>query len=125
MTAGTTTALERARSGWGDDLPDWIEALAIACDSTSQAKAAKAMGYTPAVVSTLLRRTYAADLSRVEKAARGAFMAATVECPVLGIISAGQCVHEQRAPFDSTSHQRVVLFRMCRSGRCPHSSHGE
>lgn len=125
MSAAAATALERARSAWGDALPDWIEAMAIACDMTSQARVAKAMGYTPAVVSTLLRRAYAADLSNVEKAARGAFMNATVECPVLGTISAGQCVREQRRPFDSTTHQRVVLFRMCRSGRCPHSGRGE
>lgn len=125
MTAGATSALERARAAWGSALPDWVEAMANACDQTSQAKVARAMGYTPAVVSTLIRRTYAADLTNVEKAVRGAFMAATVDCPVLGTISSGQCVREQRASFDSTSHQRVLLFRMCRSGRCPHSRNGE
>ncbi len=120
-----TAAMERARAAWGDAMPDWIEAMATACDETSQAKVAKAMGYTPAVVSTLLRRAYAADTTNVEKAARGAFMAATVDCPVLGTISARQCVQEQRQPFDSSTHQRVLLFRTCRSGKCPHSNHGE
>lgn len=124
MSTGAVTALDRARAAWGNP-PDWIETLARACDETSQAKVAKALEYTPAVVSTVLRGTYAADLSNVEKAVRGAFMDATVDCPVLGTIPSGRCVREQRQPFDGASHQRVLLFRTCRSGRCPHSKKGE
>src|SRR5690606_29784986 len=40
-----------AAPGWGAAPPDWIAALGRACDEMSQVKAARVIGYSPAVVS--------------------------------------------------------------------------
>jgi len=98
--------------------------LAKACDATSQARAAKEIRYSPALVSTVLNRRYTGDLTRVEAAVRGAFMAERVACPVLGEIPTQRCLEEQRRPFMNTNHERIRLYRACRSG-CPHSRLGE
>ncbi|SNS38690.1 hypothetical protein SAMN06265365_1602 [Tistlia consotensis] len=116
-------AIDRARSAWGEELPAWLLALARACDATSQARAAEAIGYSPAVVSTVLKGRYAGDLTRVEAAVRGAFMAEVVACPVLGEIPTQRCLAEQRKPFTPSNHERVRLYRACRSA-CPHSKIG-
>lgn len=120
MSPVRTTAADRASAAWGDSLPNWVLALAEACDATSQARAAEALGYSPAVVSTVLKGTYQGDLSRVEAAVRGAFMAERVTCPVLGEIPTQRCLSTQRQPFTPSNHERVRLYRSCRSG-CPHS----
>ncbi len=115
-----TAALDRARAAWGDDLPAWVEALARECDATNQTLAAKRIGYTPAVVSHVLRRTYTGSLSAVERAVKGALMAATVTCPILGTLGTDVCQTHQKAGFSSGNPLRVQLWRACRNG-CAHS----
>lgn len=114
------SAIERARAAWGDALPDWVRVLAEQCDASSQAKVAKRVGYSPATVSYVLKARYAGDMRAVEKAVRGAFMAATVDCPVLGALPSNTCLENQRRPFAATNHIRVQLYRACHGG-CPHS----
>jgi hypothetical protein len=104
-------------------MTDWIDILRARCAETSQARVADKIGYSPAVISTVLKGTYAGDLTAVEKAVRGAFMGATVDCPVLGAIASNRCLEEQRKPFAATNPHRVTLYRACRSG-CAHSALG-
>ncbi len=99
---------------------DWIEVLRAECQRTSQRQAAEAIGYSPAVVSQVLKGAYKGDLSAVETAVRGAFMGRNVACPVLGELPANRCLAYQRQPFAATNPQRVKLYRACRAG-CPHS----
>ncbi len=106
---------------WGDDPPSWVAALARACAQSSQRAVAKAIGYSPAVVNTVLRRSYGGDYGRVETAVRGRYLGHTVGCPVLGEIGADRCVAEQRREFAPTNALRVQLWRACRGG-CPHST---
>ncbi len=115
-----TAALDRARAAWGDDLPAWVEALARECDATNQTRAAKRLGYSAAAVSQTLTATYKGNLKAIQKAAEGALMAATVVCPVLGILGTDQCRSHQRAPFSSGNPLRIQLYRACRNG-CAHS----
>ncbi len=109
-------ALTRARAAWGDPLPDWIEALAKACDQSSQARVAGAIHYSPATLSYVLKNRYAGDLKKVEQAARGALMHKMVQCPVVGPLGADACLAHQRAPFSTRNPQRVAFYRACRSG---------
>lgn len=118
MSAFTT----RLPADWPDGPPDWIVALAEACDRTSQRQAAEAIGYSASAVSTVLRARYPGDVGRVESAVRGAFMAATVDCPVLGEIPTTRCLHEQVQPYAATNHVRVRLYRACPS--CRHNRKG-
>jgi hypothetical protein len=117
-------AMNRARAGWGEAAPDWVLALATACDESSQAAVARRLGYSPTAVSTTLKGDYGADLSRLEAAVRGAFMAATVGCPVIGEIGADLCAEHQRRPYANTNPTRIALHRACRSG-CIHSKHAK
>lgn len=124
--APTTSATERARAAWGGGLPDWVIALAEACDApgASQAKVAARLGYTPPVVSQLLNARYKGDLTRAERVVRGAYLAETVPCPVLGDLPVNDCLSHQRADFDGANHIRVSLYRACRGG-CPHAQQAE
>ena len=117
MNSTSSQAIVRAH--WGDDAPDWILVLADHCAKTSQAAAARAIGYSAAVISTVLRGTYAGNLDKVELAVRGAFMDGKVDCPALGEISGQACVEHQRnsVSFRNTNPHRIRMFRACRS--CP------
>lgn len=116
-------AIDRARAAWGEALPDWVLVLAERCDASSQAKVAKEIGYSGAVVSHVLKAAYTGDMAKVEKAVRGAFLAATVDCPVLGDIGGNECLGHQRRKFAMTNHIRVALYRACHGG-CRHSQKG-
>jgi len=101
---------------------DWMTELKNACSAMSQRRVAELIGYSPAVVSQVLKGTYKGDLSSVEEAVKGALMGLTVECPIIGELPRHRCIEHQRraANFAATNPMRVQLYRMCRSG-CPHS----
>lgn len=115
------TAEARARAAWGEP-PLWVLALAAACDASdsSQAKVAGRIGYSKAVVSQVLKRSYNGSLNAVEVAVRGALMRHTVGCPVLGEILGSECLTQQRSEFDGANHLSVSLYRACRAG-CPNA----
>ncbi len=85
------SALDTAREFWGEGIPDWVEALAMACDRTSQNKVAVKIGRSGSLVSNILRARYPADTSVVEDLVRGHFMSQTVQCPVWGEIGTHRC----------------------------------
>ncbi len=125
MTQDRTSAVTVAEAAWGLDAPDWIMALAEACDRLgSQRAAADALGYSPAVVNQVLRNTYRGDMRKVEDKVRGAFLGETVACPVLGALTKDRCRENQALPFAATNSVRVRLWRACRGG-CPHAKGGE
>lgn len=113
------TYLEKACIAWGDNLPDWVDVLAQFCDSHNQRMAAEEIRYSPAVVTQVLKNTYKGNLSSIEHAVKGAFLAETVECPVLGDLPGNDCLENQRKPFSSANPLRVQLFRACRA--CEHN----
>jgi hypothetical protein len=115
--------IQKAAKAWKNACPDWILVLAEKCEASSQNKVAKEIGYSAAVVSTVLSATYKGDLITVEKAVRGAFMAETVYCPVLGEMASNACLEHQNRPFASSNSLRVRLYKACRSG-CTYSRIG-
>ena len=124
---GDRVSLRNAREAWGACLPDWVERLAEHADASSQSKVGKRIGYSGSVVNAVLKRRYTGDLGAVEKAVRGALMQDTLMCPVAGEIGGDAWLgHQRRAqgPLQPTSSIRVRLYRMCRSGTCPHSRIG-
>jgi hypothetical protein len=102
-------------------MSDWIAVLRDACEQRGQKRVAAEVGYSPAVISRVLKGNYTgrADLvkERVESVLIGD---RTVTCPVLGEIAWHECLDTQRLPFAATNAQRVRLYRACRSG-CPNS----
>lgn len=121
MIAVPKSAVARIAECWGEGAPDWVLLIAQHADVTSRTAVAKAIGYSPAVVSTVLGNRYRGDMDRVEAAVRGAYQNRNVDCPVLGEISAALCGIEQRRPLNTSSPQRVQLYRACRNG-CVHSN---
>ncbi|MDT0496491.1 hypothetical protein RM530_03810 [Algiphilus sp. W345] len=119
----STQWLDTAVAAWGEGMPDWVRVLATQCDASSQSTVAKALGYSGGIVGPVLRRTYTAGYDAVEARVRGAFLAATVSCPVLGEMALHVCLQHQRSQFAATNPTRVRLYRACRGG-CPHSRLG-
>lgn len=119
MSTLKATPLGRARAAWGDPPPDWVVALAEVCQRERQSTVARRLGYSDAVVSSVLRGTYRGDLRAVETKVRAHLMATRVACPVLGDIDLSRCLEEQARPFAATSGHRVRMYHACRA--CPNN----
>lgn len=112
-----------ARESWGGDAPDWVLVLAEQCDRTSQKKAGETIGYSNTVINQVLKKSYKGDLSAVEKSVRGAYLNATVFCPILGDLALHHCLRYQRAKYSPHNQLRVRLYAACNGG-CKHSKVG-
>ncbi len=110
--------LTKARQGWGDDLPAWVEALATTCDQTSQHRAAKRIGYSAATVSLVLKGSYTGHLTAVERAVNAGILDARVECPVAGDIPLADCIINQKPATRFTNQRQIQFLRTCPT--CPH-----
>lgn len=84
----------------------------------SQSKAAADLGVSGAVVNTLLKDKYTGDVAGMEKRIRGQYMAATVQCPVMGALNSRDCLDYQARPPAFTNPVRAALSRSCKN--CPH-----
>lgn len=114
-----------ATAHWGAPLPDWIKALAAACDATNQTKVAARLGRSSSLVSAVLRRKYRGDLHAVEELVRGHLLAGTINCPALGVLPLHECstwVTKAR-DFQNTNTLRVRMYRACRT--CPRFDKGD
>lgn len=111
--------LDIARDAWGEDLPGWIETLAIECGRSSQNVVAKRLGRSAAMVSQVLRRKYPGDLAALEERVRSIFENAVVQCPALGVMPAHACQDWQlkSRKFLIGNPQRSRMYRACQS--CP------
>ena len=102
--------------------PDWVKALAAACDEATQAEVADRVGCSAAAVNQVLSHAYTGRLDRLEAKVRGTLMAQSVDCPVVGEISRSACmVHQGRRENAITANPLLPkLYRACRNG-CAHS----
>lgn len=117
------TASEKAARAWGPEMPDWVRALAEACDKSSQAKVAKVIGNSSSVVNRVLSNSYPGNMNKVAEKVRGHYLSERVTCPALGDISRQRCVAEQDRKLSAQNPLRVRIYRACRSG-CPNSRLG-
>lgn len=104
-------------------MSEWLNVLARVCAESSQNRVAQRLGVSASMISQALRGRYPGDLRALQQRVEGEFMGTVVQCPVLGEISARQCLDCQAMPFAATNAQRVRLYRACRSG-CPNSQLG-
>jgi len=97
---------------------DWLTVLTRECSATSQQAVAKRMGLSGATINQVLKGKYKGNLRRIQSRVEGAFMAARVDCPVIGDIPRDQCItHQQRRRFAATNPLRVQLHKTCPT--CP------
>ncbi|MEH7830356.1 hypothetical protein [Gemmobacter denitrificans] len=111
--------LDNARAAWGEDMPDWVQTLAIQCGKTSQARVAKALGRSTTIVSQILNNKYPAGTAGIEERVRGVFEKAMADCPSLGPIPVNQCQdwRGKAGEFLVGNPMRVRMYRACH--RCP------
>jgi ribosome-binding protein aMBF1 (putative translation factor) len=101
---------------------DWTDALREAVEENGMRRVAAKIGYSTAVVSTVLNGKYRGNIAHVEMAVRGALMSECVNCPVYGEHSKEKCRRYQAAPFSNRNPQSIAIYRACRQG-CPNSRH--
>jgi hypothetical protein len=115
-SADNRTMVEKAAVGW-TAVPEWVEELARIADQRGVNGASRVIGYSPAVVSTVIAGKYKGDLGRVEERVRGALMGLTVDCPGLGSeMARNTCLDWQGKPRAATSALRARMYRACRTG---------
>lgn len=111
-------AAQRVHEAWGQSAPEWMQALARACDAHTLRKVAAMLKVSPALVSLNLRRqSNASEL--LEKRVKSRIMVSLIHCPVLGLIDAPTCMTEQEQPLLTTNTQRIQLYKACHGG-CLH-----
>ena len=114
-----SAAVDKATAAWKGAPPDWIVRLAAECDASSQNKVAARIGRSASLVSAVLSNKYLGDMAAVEEVVRGVYFAATVKCPVLGIIASNVCRDWmlKAAVYSNENSQRVRMYRACNT--CP------
>lgn len=119
MISAVTRPVEIARLAWGEQLPDWVQRLAVECEATSQNAVAKRLGRSASLISNVLRAKYPGDMGAVEDIVRGALMAAIVACPIRGDMPTHVCRawRDKSKRFAGNNADRVMMFRAC--NRCP------
>ncbi|MGR6871215.1 hypothetical protein ACU6U9_02650 [Pseudomonas sp. HK3] len=95
----------------------WLQELRAQCQTTSQHKIAKILGYSPSVINQVLKGIYRGDIKKVEQKVRGAFLGETVGCPILGELERNKCIEHQNAKYSSVNRLAVQLYRKCPSCR--------
>ncbi len=115
-----TDFVDNAIQAWGALPPDWIMALAEDANRTSGTEAAQRIGYSSAVVTSVINNNYRGAMKTVEARVRGALLAEEVDCPIIGAIRRDRCMDEQKKSHIGSSAQRTRLYHACRSG-CAHS----
>lgn len=116
------SAREKALRDWNGAPPDWVMTLADECDRTSQAKTAKRIGVSAAVVNQTLGNRYPGRLDQVERKVRNVLLSATVLCPFLGAPLARKTCDENRSRTTIPTHSphALQLWRACQT--CPENS---
>jgi hypothetical protein len=115
MKAGRTWI--KTLDAWGPHMPDWIDALANACDRSSQRKVAALLGVSPAVINLLINNKYAprSHVEMEERVRNKLMVQPSPLCPVQGIITRQRCLEDQAKPL-VINPLSVQLYRACRGG---------
>ena len=87
---------QRAISGWGDPLPEFIRLLANYADRCGQRGAGAKIGRSSATVSKILRNIYPASVEETKILVMAGFSAGTADCPIFGEIPLASCVRNRR-----------------------------
>jgi len=112
------SSLDAAIVAWGNYIPDWVVALAVACDKhRSQRKVAEAIGYSSATVSLVLKHKYNGDYGKVEIMVRGALLRETAACLVFGTIKLNECQDYQNGKRFTSGMWKRVFRKSCPT--CP------
>ncbi len=104
--------ISSAQSAWINP-PDWVLALARACDASTQSAVAKSLNINAAYVSFAINNKSSEYHERVEEAVRAKYMAEVVVCPVLGEVALDICGGHQRNTRRPTGPVQRQLRETC------------
>jgi len=93
---------------------DRMQLLKSAVDEHGQANVARMIGYSASTLSQILSGKYLGDPATVLLRVDEVFGSTTVQCPIRGEISMGECADTRRQPFAATNAQRVRQYKACR-----------
>lgn len=82
-------------------------------DAHGGKETAKAIGYSPTVVSQVLSGTYKGDIKAVQQKVEGALMGVMVDCPVIGELPRDRCLENQRMPATAANPLRTRFAKAC------------
>ena len=118
-----TPVAQIVRDHWGENPPDYISVLANACEmADSQSKVAKRLGYSAAVVSSMLKNKYGGDIGKFEDKVRAILMIEDVDCPAVAqTIQLVTCLEHQG---HVKAGNRSNSFRMKMMHHCPSCPQG-
>ena len=97
----------------------WRELLKRAVAERGTSAVARALEYSPAVVSQTLKGQYAGRVDRVATRVMEVFGQEEVDCPVLGTIARERCGRIRRSDFRATNPTRIQLWTTCPT--CPNN----
>lgn len=119
MSGAGSDPVTVAQTAWGDDIPDWVLALAQECAASSQNKVAKEMDRSATVISNVLRNKYLGSMEAVEDIFRGVFEAKVIDCPAMGYLPTNECRSWRRKSGTLTNRnpRAVMMHRACM--HCP------
>lgn len=109
------SAMEKAQAAWGTAMPDWVKALAEACDEQGLRKVAAKLDVSPAMASLAINKKRR-DLAFIKYPVEKVLMITMVACPVLGVMGRQECLQYQVAEFSPANPQTVQLYQACRNG---------
>ena len=115
----TMPRVDIATEAWAGKPPGFVLAITAEWDRTrSSRKVGAAIGYSPSVVSQLVRNLYPGDTRAIAAAVRDRLQEAVIPCPVQGEIGLSVCREWQNRPFSAASALHVCMFRACRVCEC-------
>ena len=97
---------------------EWFDVLLQKVTELGRRQVEADTGLSKTTLSMVLNEKYNGNLENVGKRVAAAYIRTKVNCPVLGDITSQRCSSEQQKPFSHSNHQRVRLFRACKT--CPH-----
>lgn len=93
---------------------DWLSMLKKAvADTGSQAAVGRELGYSSAVICQALQGKYSGDMKTLQERVVEVYGNETVQCPVVGVISLGECAKNQLKQFSSGNPIAVQLWAAC------------
>ena len=99
---------------------NWLEVLTAEVEKQGTAAVAAKLKVSKATISQVVNNKYKASTKTIQEKVEGAFLAKSVDCPILGEIPTNVCLENQDRKFAATNHIRVQLYKACNGG-CPHS----
>ena len=120
LAMGTANA-DKAHAAWYGAPPDWVLALAEACDEEGdQRYIAQRLQYSASVVSQVLGNKYRGDMRAVQMRVRGVLLGHMQQCPFFREIRMNFCLEHQRRRRDRIrDNVQRQLYGCC--ARCPNN----